>query len=98
MLCRRTKYFENETFELIFKTIISKEVQTYVYKGKINPSGKTTIELGDGIAVLRNFNSKKNEVNFRFEYGSKIGMFCTRKQHPYPHKHLPHILRGKPIK
>lgn len=72
MLCRRTKYFENETFELIFKTIISKEVQTYVYKGKINPSGKTTIELGDGIAVLKNFNSKKMKLIFVLNMDQKL--------------------------
>lgn len=36
------------------------EVQTYIYKEKINPPGKKTIELGDGIAFFKNFNSKKN--------------------------------------
>lgn len=88
---------DNDTFELIFITLISNKEQTYVYEGAINPSGKTTVSLGDGIAELKNFNRKDNKVNFRFEYGKNLGMFCTREKHPYPHKHLPHQIIGKRI-
>ena len=43
------------------------------------------------------FNRIENNVDFRFEYGKNLGMFCTEEKHPYPHKHLPHALIGEKI-
>jgi len=84
-------------FELIFKTVIDSEVMVYTYAGNVNETGDATLVLGDSIAVLKNFNSIKDRIDFRFEYGNNLGMFCTREQHPYPHKHLPHDLMGRSI-
>lgn len=89
--------FEDDTFELVFKTIIANEQRVYVYTGEVKDDGKANINLGDGIAQLKGFDKVKNRVDFRFEYGDKLGMFCKREEHPYPHKHLPHDLLGEKI-
>ena len=88
-------FYEDNKFELIFKTLINNEERSYNYYGKVNLNGEAHIVLGDSIAYLKNFNQIENRVDFRFEYGEKLGMFCTREQHPYPHKHLPHDLVGQ---
>lgn len=90
-------FYENNQFELVFKTIISNKEKVYVYTGEITPKGDANIALGDGIAYLKNFEQINNSVDFRFEYGENLGMFCTRENHPYPHKHEPHEVRGKKI-
>lgn len=90
-------FYEDNAFELIFKTIIDNEVVVYTYDGKINKEGNGNINLGDGVATLKDFSSVEDKIDFRFEYGDKLGMFCTRENHPYPHKHLPHDLEGKQI-
>lgn len=90
-------FFDETRFELIFKTIINKEEMVYTYKGEIQQEGQTTFLLGDQLAKLIDFNKRGNQVSFHFEYGANLGMFCTRKNHPYPHKHLPHDLKGRKI-
>ena len=90
--------YENNSFELIFKTLIANEYRSYTYTGQIQNNGDASIDLGDGIATLENFNRVKNQIDFRFKYGDKLGMFCNREEHPYPHKHLPYDLVGQQLK
>lgn len=90
-------FYENNNFELVFKTIISSVEKVYIYEGEVNPQGDATIALGNGVAYLKEFRQIENTIDFRFEYGENLGMFCTRENHPYPHKHLPHELKGKKI-
>ena len=90
-------FYENNEFELVFKTIISNEVEVYTYKGKFDEKGTSTLALGDEVAYLKDFKRTESTVDFRFEYGEKLGMFCTREKHPYPHKHLPHQIIGNRI-
>lgn len=94
----RLSFNENNEFELVFKTLINNVELVYNYTGKVTTDGNARIALGDSIAYLKDFNQIENRIDFRFEYGEKLGMFCTRSQHPYPHKHLPHDLKGKLIK
>ena len=89
--------YEDNSFKLIFKTLIANEYRVYTYTGEINNDGEAAIELGDGIARLVKFSQVKNQVDFRFKYGDKLGMFCQRDEHPYPHKHLPHDLIGQQL-
>ncbi len=91
-------FFDETTFELIFKTIINKEEMVYTYSGEIEQQGQTTFVLGDKLAKLVDFKKRGALVSFHFEYGENLGMFCTRKNHPYPHKHLPHDVKGRKIK
>ena len=91
-------FFDETSFELIFKTIINEEEKTYTYSGEIAQGEKNTFVLGNQLAKLIDFKHRGDQVSFHFEYGENLGMFCTRKNHPYPHKHLPHDLRGKKIK
>lgn len=90
--------YENNSFKLIFKTLIANEYRVYTYTGEITNTGEAAINLGDGIARLEDFNQVKNQIDFRFQYGEKLGMFCQRDEHPYPHKHLPHDIVGEHIK
>ena len=94
----KLSFNENNEFELVFKTLINNVEQVYNYTGKVTNDGNARIALGDSIAYLNNFDQVENSVDFRFEYGEKLGMFCTRAEHPYPHKHLPHDLKGQLIK
>lgn len=87
-------FLEKNQFELVFKTIIDSEIMVYTYSGETSQSGEATIVLGDSIAILKDFKTVKDRIDFRFEYGDQLGMFCTRENHPYPHKHLPHNLMG----
>lgn len=90
-------FFENNEFELVFKTLIANEERVYTYTGNVTSNGDANIALGDGVAYLKNFNQVDNTVDFRFEYGENLGMFCTREKHPYPHKHEAHDVVGKKI-
>lgn len=90
-------FYENNQFELVFKTFIANKERTFTYTGEVNQEGDATLVLGDGIAQLKGFNRIENKVDFRFEYGKNLGMFCTEEKHPYPHKHLPHALIGEKI-
>ena len=56
----------------------------YTYTGEITPKGDANIELGNGIAYLKDFVQINNTVDFRFEYGENLGMFCNREEHPPP--------------
>ena len=89
---------ENNEFELVFKTIISDVVQVYTYSRKVLENGEATLALGDGLAYLKEFNRNNDKVDFRFEYGENLNMFCTREKHPYPHKHIPHRIIGEKLK
>ena len=91
-------FFDATSFELIFKTIINQEEVVYTYSGEIEQEGQTTFLLGDKLAKLVDFKKRGETVSFHFEYGENLGMFCTRKNHPYPHKHLPHDIQGRKIK
>lgn len=88
-------FYENNAFELVFKTIISNEERVYTYTGEYRENGEANIALGDGLAYLVNFTEIDNKADFRFEYGENLGMFCTREEHPYPHKHEPHDILGE---
>ena len=88
-------FYENNQFELVFKTIISNEELVYTYSGAYTKRGEANIALGDGLAYLVNFKEINNKADFRFEYGENLGMFCTREEHPYPHKHEPHDVLGE---
>ena len=90
-------FYENNEFELIFKTIISSVEKVYTYTGIVNSQGDANIALGNGVAYLKDFKQVENKVDFRFEYGENLGMFCTRENHPYPHKHLPHYIKGEKV-
>jgi hypothetical protein len=83
-------FYDNNEFELVFKTIISSVEKVYTYTGKVNNQGDANIVLGNGVAYL-------NKIDFSFEYGENLGMFCTREKHPFPHKHLPHGIKGEKI-
>ena len=91
-------FYENNEFELVFKTLIANVEKIYTYTGKVNSQGEANIALGDGIAYLKDFKQIENKIDFRFEYGENLGMFCTREDHPYPHKHLPHGIKGQKVK
>ena len=89
---------DNNEFELVFKSIISSVEKVYTYTGEVNSQGDANIALGNGVAYLKDFKQVENKVDFRFEYGENLGMFCTRENHPYPHKHLPHDIKGEKVK
>lgn len=91
-------FYDNNVFELVFKTIISSVENVYTYTGEVNSPGDANISLGKGVAYLKNFKQVENKVDFRLEYGENLGMFCTRENHPYPHKHLPHDIKGEKVK
>ncbi len=91
-------FYDNNEFELAFKTIIASVEKVYIYNGKVNTQGDASIVLGNGVAYLKDFKQVENKIDFRFEYGENLGMFCTRDEHPYPHKHLPHDIKGEKIK
>ena len=90
-------FYENDQFELVFKTLIANKERTFTYTGEVDQDGDATLVLGDGIAQLKGFNRIEDKVDFRFEYGEKLGMFCAQDKHPFPHKHLPHDLVGEKI-
>lgn len=90
-------FYENNEFELVFKTLIANEERVYTYTGEITPKGDANITLGNGIAYLKDFVQINNTLDFRFEYGENLGMFCNREEHPYPHKHEAHDITGKKI-
>ena len=69
----------------------------YTYTGEVNSQGDANIALGEGVAYLKDFKQVENKIDFRFEYGENLGMFCTRENHPYPHKHLPHGIKGEKV-
>ena len=91
-------FYDNSEFELVFKTIIARVEKVYTYTGAVDSQGDASIALGDGVAYLKDFQQVENKIDFRFEYGENLGMFCTRQNHPYPHKHLPHDLKGEKVK
>lgn len=91
-------FYDNNVFELVFKTIISSVENVYTYTGEVNSPGDANISLGKGVAYLKNFKQVENKVDFRLEYGENLVMFCTRENHPYPHKHLPHDIKGEKVK
>ena len=90
-------FYDDNEFELVFKTIISRVEKVYTYTGKVDAQGDANVVLGNGVAYLKNFTQVDNKIDFRFEYGENLGMFCTREHHPYPHKHLPHDIKGEKI-
>jgi hypothetical protein len=83
---------------LLSKTLISNVEKVYTYTGEVNSQGDANIALGDSIAYLKNFKQVENKIDFRFEYGTNLGMFCAREDQPYPHKHLPHEIKGEKVK
>ena len=89
---------DNNEFELVFKTIISSFEKVYTYTGEVNSQGDANIAMGNGVAYLKDFKQVENKVDFRFEYGENLGMFCTRENHPYPYKHLPNDIKGEKVK
>lgn len=91
-------FYDNSEFELVFKTIIARVEKVYTYTGAVDSQGDASIALGDGVAYLKDFQQVENKIDFRFEYGENLGMFCTRENHPYPHKHLPHDIKGEKVK
>ncbi len=91
-------FYENNEFELVFKTLIANVEKVYTYTGEVNSQGDANIALGNGVAYLKNFKQVENKIDFHFEYGENLGMFCTRENHPYPHQHLPHEIKGEKVK
>ena len=66
-------FYENNEFELVFKTLIANEERVYTYTGEITPKGDANIALGNGIAYLKDFvqNVKISleDLNYTKEHG-----------------------------
>ena len=82
-MCRHAAFYENNEFELVFKTLIANEELLYLHR-EITPKGDANIALGNGIAYLKDFVQINNTVDFRFEYGENLGMFVIEKNIPTP--------------
>lgn len=91
-------FYDNNEFELVFKTIISSVENVYTYTGEVNSPKDSNISLGNGVAYLKYFKQIENIVDFHLEYGGNLGMFCNRENHPHPHKHLQHDIKGEKVK
>ena len=91
-------FYDNNEFELVFKTIIYSVGKVYTYTREVNIQRDANIALGNSVAYLKDFKHVEKKLDFRFEYGENLGIFCSFKNHPYPHKHLPHDIKGKKVK
>ena len=91
-------FYDNNEFELVFKTIISSVGKVYTYTREVNIQRDANIALGNNVAYLKDFKQVEKKVDFRFEYGENLGMFCYLENYPYPHKHLPHNIKGEKVK
>ena len=57
-------FYENNAFELVFKTIISNEERVYTYTGEYTQNGEANIALGDSTTYLVNFTQIDNKADF----------------------------------
>ena len=89
---------DDGTFSITFHTLIEEVLARYTFVGNAKQlSGNQRIQLGDGLAYLNNLSVDSQQLQFQFEYGENLGMFCTRKHQPFDHPHLPHELIGNKL-